>query len=215
MRNDDDRAFIGLEELLQPEDGFDVQVVRWLIQKEEVGTLEQHFCQLDSHLPATAELVGEAGKVALFEAQALEDFLCFCLCVHPIEHVVMVVKVGHFVQQIHVAVAFVVRAVRQFLMDFGEALLDAFGLVEGCHRFVNHGFSLRNVHLLVQKTKRGGRWPLDVPLVRAYVASDDFEQSGLASTVSAYQTDALLVTNGEADMVEEGTVSVFNENICG
>ena len=58
------------EELLQPLDRLDVEVVRRLVQQEDVGTLQQEFGQLDAHAPSAGEFARGAVEVLPREAQA-------------------------------------------------------------------------------------------------------------------------------------------------
>ena len=43
---------VGLQELLQPDDGLDIEVVGRLVHQENVGPAEEHAGQGDTHLPA-------------------------------------------------------------------------------------------------------------------------------------------------------------------
>ena len=56
------------QELLQPLDRLNVEVVRRLVQQQHVGLLQQDFRQLDTHTPATRELTRRPLKISTFEA---------------------------------------------------------------------------------------------------------------------------------------------------
>ena len=45
VRNGEDRALIALEELLEPQDGFGVQMVSGLVEQQQVGRLEKQAAQ--------------------------------------------------------------------------------------------------------------------------------------------------------------------------
>ncbi len=49
------RRRTGLEELLEPEDRFDVEVIRRLVHQQHVGLAEQHLRHRDAHLPAAGQ----------------------------------------------------------------------------------------------------------------------------------------------------------------
>ena len=55
MGNDHERARKRIKERLEPEDGWQVQVVGWLVEEQDVGLEQQEFRQGHAHLPAAAE----------------------------------------------------------------------------------------------------------------------------------------------------------------
>ena len=55
VRRHEERAGKRLEEGLEPDDRFDVEVVRRLVEEQHVGTAEEHARHGDAHLPAAGE----------------------------------------------------------------------------------------------------------------------------------------------------------------
>ena len=72
VADDDDRLSRLDEEVLQPLDGLDVQVVRRLVKKQDVGLLQKELSQLYAHTPSSTELARLTREVAALEAQAKE-----------------------------------------------------------------------------------------------------------------------------------------------
>jgi hypothetical protein len=65
VRDDDGRAGVGLEVLLQPLGRADVEVVGRLVEQDQVGLADQQLGQRDAHLPATRERQGALLVVVL------------------------------------------------------------------------------------------------------------------------------------------------------
>ena len=66
---DDGATAVG-EEILQPLDGFDVEVVGRLVEQQHVRVLQQDFCQFDAHTPTTAEFACLTFEVFSFKSEA-------------------------------------------------------------------------------------------------------------------------------------------------
>ena len=66
------RAPEGFQVILEPFDGLDVQVVRGLVQQQDVRMREQDLGQLDAHVPALAEGFRVAAQFLFLETQAVQ-----------------------------------------------------------------------------------------------------------------------------------------------
>ncbi len=74
VRGHQERAGIRLEELLQPDDGFEVEVIGGLVHQQHVGASEQHARQRHAHFPAAGERADIAIDLIVGEAQAVQHF---------------------------------------------------------------------------------------------------------------------------------------------
>ena len=75
MGHDDNRVVEADQELFQPFDRVQVQVVRRLVEKQDVGVAEQCLCEQDLHLDRSVELL-HPGVMKLFpDAEAVEERL--------------------------------------------------------------------------------------------------------------------------------------------
>ncbi|MBR0404871.1 MAG: ATP-binding cassette domain-containing protein, partial [Eggerthellaceae bacterium] len=70
MRNDDDRSRVSAQEALQPAHGFQIQMIRRLVEKQPFGIAHQKLRQRQAHLPAARELARVAAHVGFFEAKS-------------------------------------------------------------------------------------------------------------------------------------------------
>jgi dienelactone hydrolase len=73
--DDDDGARVAEQELFDPLDGLDVEVVGRFVEQEDAGLGEEELRQGDAHLPAAGELAAVALQVGVGEAEPLEDGL--------------------------------------------------------------------------------------------------------------------------------------------
>jgi hypothetical protein len=70
----EDRARVIADELLEPEDRLDVEMIGWFVEEEHVGTTKQDARHPDPHLPAPRESADVAVDLLVLEAEAMEDF---------------------------------------------------------------------------------------------------------------------------------------------
>ena len=75
VADEEDRAPVGRQVLLQPADGVDVEVVGGLVEEQDVGVAQQQPGQQDPHAPAAGELPDRAAGVLGREAEPAEDAL--------------------------------------------------------------------------------------------------------------------------------------------
>ena len=107
MRGHQQRARIRFQELLQPDDRFDIQVVGRLVHQQHVGPAEQHARQRHAHLPAARERAHVAIDLVVLEAQ-------------PVQHLARL-RFERVAAQVLV-----------LLLHLAEALQDAVHLVRRC-----------------------------------------------------------------------------------
>jgi hypothetical protein len=69
----DQDALVLVEEGLQPADGVEVEVVRWLVEEERLRLAEQRLCEEHPELEATGNLPHQPGVVALGNAETGEQ----------------------------------------------------------------------------------------------------------------------------------------------
>ncbi len=73
VRDHEDRAGVGFEVFLEPEEGFEVEVVGGFVEEEEVGLLDEEAGEVGAHDPAAGEGAGGAVEVGVAEGEAFED----------------------------------------------------------------------------------------------------------------------------------------------
>ena len=65
-------AGLGLQELLEPDDRLDVEVVRRLVHQQDVGFAEQHAGHGDAHLPAARQRAHVAVDAIVVEPEPVQ-----------------------------------------------------------------------------------------------------------------------------------------------
>ena len=77
VRDDEDRAGIGFQIILEPEQRFEVEMVGRLVEQQQVGLLRQQARQMGAHDPAAAHFAGRAVEIFFAETQSGEDLFRF------------------------------------------------------------------------------------------------------------------------------------------
>ena len=85
VRDDDDRAAIFDEIILEPFDGAQIEMVRRLVKQQHLRLREQEFEQCELRALAAGKLAQRARKVAFRKAEALDCGLVFLLVSIPAE----------------------------------------------------------------------------------------------------------------------------------
>ena len=75
VRDEEDRAREGLEPVLEPEHGVEVEVVRGLVEEEKVRSRHERAREVEAHTPAAGELRDGPVLRVLREAEAREERL--------------------------------------------------------------------------------------------------------------------------------------------
>ena len=213
VRNQQHRAVVVFQILLQPLDRLDVEVVRGLVEQKDRGTPQQQFRQLDAHAPAARELARGASEIRPFEPEAQESLLDIRVAGLAAEDVIMVLRVVQPVQELFVGGALVVGALGDLArqgLDLGfepQHLLEGFGGLLHERRGVGHAHRLRQVaDRAVAVERHGARG-------RLLFARDDAQQRGFAGAVAAHEADAVLGIDQERNIVEEGPAPVTDGEI--
>ena len=96
--DENERAVVAGEVVLQPLDGLDVEVIGRLIKENDFGLLEQDFGEVDTHLPAGAELHHRTAEVSFAETETKENLLRIAFHSSPPQVVETVVEVGELLR---------------------------------------------------------------------------------------------------------------------
>ena len=200
------RARQRLQERLEPDDRFDVQVVRRLVHQQHVGPAEEHPGHRHAHLPAARErshiavdaLVGETQAMQhfarlAFERVAPEVLVLFLHLAKPGEHAIHVARgrIGH-------------RVLKRFELVMQRADPSASG-----DRFVQHRSPGHFLHVLPEvadgQLLRNG----DVAFIGSFFAHDHAEQRRLPGAVRPDETDLLSGVELEGCVDEENLTAVL------
>ena len=207
VRGHQQRALVAFEELLEPDQAFEVEMVARLVEQHGVGAHEQDAGERHAHLPAARQRADVAVHHLLAEAQAREDFARAAL-----ERV----AVQLLEARLHLAVArddalHVVGAVR-----IGHGGLELLQLGRhGAHRagavhHLGHGAAARHLADVLAEIA-DGHAAIDghLALVGLFLAGDHPEQRGLAGAVGADEADLLPLLERRGGLDEEDLVAIL------
>ena len=138
------------QELFQPADALDVEVVGGFVEQKHVGAAQEELGQLDAHAPATGELAGGPVEVGGGKAQALERALEFGVVVQAAHHVEALALVGEAFHQLHVGSTFVVGALGQLRVESVDAFLELADVLKSLFGLFAYGVFVAEDHHLGQ-----------------------------------------------------------------
>ena len=188
VRDDDRRPLVALEELLQPADGDDVQVVRRLVEQQHVGVRGEHLGEQHAQLEAAGERRQRLAVDLARDAEPLED-----LARPRLERVAVVAQ--DQVLELGIAVGVELGlGVGQELLLLDHRLPD---LVVAHHRHLEDRHVLVAEVVLLEHAELEALGHRHRPLARLLVTGEDLQEGGLARAVRPNQ--AITVAGVELD----------------
>ena len=209
VADDDYRLSVIDEEVFQPLDGLDVQVVGRLVEQQHVGLLEKQLGQLDAHAPTTAEVACGTAEIRTLKAEAQQGLFHVFLVVGGIDGVEFFAQRRYLFDELHVAVALVVGTGFQFFVQSFYFGLHFVQVGESLCRFFEHGTSIFGHQVLGQvgdDTILGSRYLAAGGL--AY-AGQNLEQGAFPGTVFAHQGNAVFFIDYKRYVTEQGGAAKF------
>ena len=195
-------TLVGLEELLQPQHGFGIQVVGGLVQKQQVGSFQKQAAQRDATALATGKHAH--GGIGIGALQRVHGLGKLAVQIPAVRGVDVFLQAAHFVHQ-HIEVGV---GIGHFLADLIEALdlridvakghLDVFqdGLV-----FLQRGLLLQDAHGVAGGQARIARGNL-------FQTGHDLQQGGLAHAVGADDADLRPRVEAQGHVVQDNLIAM-------
>ena len=198
---------VGLQVALQPEDGFGVEVVGGLVEKQEVRLAQQQFRQCYSTTLTTRQ-VGHR-RIRRRAAQSLHGLFDLGVDLPRIGCVEFFLQLAHFFHELVGVVG------RHFFGDFLEALLLFKQLAEAFFDVAADGLFFVERRLL-QQDANGGSWLQECFAVVWLVdARHDLQQRRFTGAVRTHNADLGAWVEGHGDVVQDdffanGPADVFH-----
>ena len=199
MADGNDGAAVAAQVLLEPLRALDVEVIRGLVEEQEVGLSEQERRQRGPALLAAAEGVDRPLELGLSQAQAREHrgrpglvLIAAALLVFvadalvPAEDGVEVLGAG----------------VAHLLLKLSQLPLQVLEVGEALHSSLPERLSLREGGALRQVPGRRAAHEVDPPVLELQLTEDGPAEGGLAGAVGADEPDAVALIHGERDALE-------------
>ena len=187
MRHDEHRAVVIHQEIFQPDDARKVEIVRRLVEQDNVRVAEERLRQQDFHLQARIH-VGHHRLVMLRrDAEPLQDAGCIRLRLPAAEIGKLLLELGGadavLVRHLVLGVdgVLLLAAVIQALVAHDDRVHDGIGIV---HRLI-----------LLEDGHSGLGVNIDVAGARLELTGEDLQERGFAGAVGA--DDAIAVAGGK------------------
>ena len=213
MRDEQHRAVVVFQVILEPLDRLDVQVVGRLVQQENRGPAQQQFRQLDAHAPAARKFARGTLEVAALESQAEQRLLDVRFAGIAAQDVIMVGRFVQPVEQRFVVGRFVVGALGDFAGEAGDFGFELQHFVEGFGRLFDECRSVRYAHLLREVADRAFAVVGDRTRGRLLFTHDQAQQSRFACTVLTDQADAVLGVDEQGYVVEKRPAAIADGEV--
>ena len=203
------------EEVLEPEDGLDVQVVGRLVQEQDIVLLEQQFGQFDAHAPTAGKQAGVLVEIRAFEAQSQQHAFDLPGIGVSSGQIVPVREVVELFDELHVGLALVVGAHGQEMVYLLEAFFDGFQFDERTFDLAHQGVPVLEIDILTQDPHPHRTVVGEFAFVGAQIAGEYAQQGGLAGSVFACQTDAVALVDAKAHAREQRLPGKINSYVVG
>ena len=194
MGDEEDRAGIGLEVLLQPADRVDVEVVGRLVEQQQVRLRHQRAAEQRAATPAAGQL---AHLTIRGKREPRHDELHFLLEPPPVALLERVLQVPESLE-IRGGVRFS-NACRRLVVFRDEAAERA----EAVRHFGKHRTLPHHRDILVQPRDAQTRLAPDRAGIHGLIPGQDAEQAALPGTIASDEGDALAVVDLKVGVFEE------------
>jgi hypothetical protein len=207
VRRHEQRAVVLFQELLEPDERLEIEVVRRLVEQHRVGLHQQNARERDAHLPAARERAHVAVDHRWAEAQAREDLTGAAL-----ERVAaQLVEAG-----LHLAEAGDERVelvgfvrVGHVVLELLELTRDLRDVARAVHRLFDDRPAAHLADVLPEVADRDAAIDAHRALVRRLFLHDVAEEGGLAGAVRAHEADLLALVERRRGTDEENLTAVL------
>jgi hypothetical protein len=207
VRGHHQRAIVALEELLEPDQALEVQVVARLVEQHHVGPHEQDARKRDPHLPAarqrphvsvhhlgTEAQAGEhlaGARLERIAVKLLEASLHLAIARNDLIHVVGLVRIRHGGLE---------------RLELGRNRAHRTGTIH----HLGDGAAARHLADVLAEIADGyAALDRQLAFIRLLLASDQPEQCGLAGTVGTDESDLLALLECRRGFDEQDLVAVL------
>ena len=196
-----DRARVGREVLLEPEHAFSVEVVRGLVEEQQVGGLDEELAQRH----AAALTTGQNGHrlIRRRTAQRVHRLIELRVDVPRIGGVDLGLELTHLLHQ-GIEVGVRIRHLFGDLIEAGELAEDVSGTQA---HILNDGLRLIENGLLHEDANRVAGGQASLAVAGLIQAGHDLQDRGLTGTVRADHTDLGAREEAHGDIVEDDLVT--------
>ena len=196
------RALVVVQEVLEPQDRLSVQVVRGLVEQQQVGSLEQQLAQ--GHAAALAAREHVDRHVGIGQLQGVHGLAELGIDIPAVGGVDLVLELAHLGHEgVHVAIR-----VAHLLADLIEAI-DLGDHVAKCHAHVlDDGLVVVERRLLLQDAHGVAGGEPGITVGDLLDAGHDLEQGRLAHAVGTHDADLGTGVEAQGHVVKDYLVAM-------
>src|SRR5690554_2261274 len=203
VRNQHEGPGIVAQVILEPLNGFNIEVVGGFIEQKHVGLAQQYLGQLNAHAPATAELRSEPLKIAALKTQSLQRLLHLRVVIMSPQHIVALGQVGQLLNGFQVVVGLVIIAFGHFVGESFDAAFHSNELREGRFGLLPHRLCVVVLEVLGQITQGECLRQRNSACRGLKLTGYDFEQGRFSGTVFSHQTNAVAGIDQKRYLIEQ------------
>ena len=200
VADDDDRLPRLNEEVFEPLDRLDVEVVRRLVEEKDIGLLQEELRQLDTHTPAPTKLTRLSREVASLEAKTEERQLDSLVVVDLFDSVVLLTQRRHLLDDRHILGTIVVGAGIEGLVELLHTGCHLVDVAEGLFSFLEDGAPIFGKEVLGKVSYLHTRGDVDLTAGRLARTAEDLQQGALTGTILSHEGDAVLEVDDEGNI---------------
>ena len=219
MRRHQQAARSRFQELLEPDDRLDVEVVRRLVHQQDVGLSEQDARHRHPHLPPARERSDIGVYPLVVEAEPVQDLAGAALEGVAAEMLVLFLHDAEaFQRRVHVAG---LRRIRHRVLEVFELVVERAQSPAAGNRFVEHRSAGHFLHVLPEVADGHLSRHRHFPIVRALLAGDHPEERRLSGAVRTDEADLLPLVQLERGIDEQDLFAVLladfrkRDHACG
>ena len=191
---------ITLQQILQPLDRGQIEVVRRLVEQQQVRPLQKDPREFRAHAPASAQFLHRPVHILAHKADPFQHALHLHVVIGRADRIETLVCMcedrGQFDRFL------VGLRIMQFPFDPLDRSVELLRLFKGFFRHLPGRKIQIMVHLLGQIAERQFLRPPDGPLVERLLSGEDLQQRAFAGAVAAHEPDPIIGADEEGDVIE-------------
>ena len=211
MRSHQQRPWIRLQKLLQPDDGFNIQMVRRFIHQQNFGLAEQHPRQRDTHLPSARKRAHIAINLVFLKAQSVQHFARLSFEGIAAEVFVLFLHFAEAVQNT-VHIASLRRVFHRVLQGF-EFMMQVARASTAGNGFIEHGAAGHLFHILAEIADGQFLRNRYFAFIGIFLAHHHAEERSLARAVGTHQPHLLSRVQLKGGFDENELLAVLLANV--
>ena len=198
------------EEILQPLDTFNIEVVGRLVEQQYIRTTQQQLRQLDTHTPSATELGSRTVEIAPTETKPGQCTLYLSLIIGSSHHQEAFIIVCKTFYQLMITFRIVIGTICQLLIHTRNTILQFEYMLKSHLGLSHHRTRITQNHYLWQITDSHSTLYGYYPLGRLLEACQNFQHSRLSGTILSNQRNTVFLINHKRDILKQRCHSKLN-----